>query len=74
MGEVNGSIKRMKSDNDQYKRVRINGIVYREYELGNLPSKFGTWQFGETAGIGTWMCNHVAGLTYIDAEFFGKSN
>jgi hypothetical protein len=74
MDNVNGSIKRMKSNSDTYKLVKISGIVHREYELGNLPSKFGTWKFGETEGIGTWLCNHKAGLTYIDAGFFGKMN
>tara|TARA_R110000737_G_scaffold331760_1_gene348244 strand:- start:854 stop:1078 length:225 start_codon:yes stop_codon:yes gene_type:complete len=69
-----GSIKRLKCDSDVYKLVKISGEVYREYEVGNLPSKFGTWQFGETDGIGTWFCNHAKGLTYINAGFFGKLN
>ena len=64
------SIKRMKCDSDRFGRVRIDGIVHREYEVGNIPSKFGCKKFGETNGIDGWYSNHKAGVVYVDEELY----
>jgi len=66
--------KNRKQDKEGYLLYTINGEGYRAYEVGNLPSKFGTWMFGETQGIGTWFCDHKAGLTFVSDEFFAKWN
>ena len=72
------TIKKITSQtNKNYLTYFINGEKYRAYEIGNLPAKFGTWNFNEKAGIGKWLnCMQCgsghSGLTFVSEEFFVK--
>ena len=72
------TIKKLKKQTkSNYLNYLINGMPYRAYEIGNLPSRFGTWNFNDKEGIGEWfVCNELgsgnAGLTFISENLFKK--
>lgn len=72
MSAIN-TIKKLKNqDKENYLKYEINGESFRAYEVGNLPSKFGCINFGETEGISTWFTDHSAGLTFVSEDYFPK--
>ena len=72
------TIKKLKTqDKKNYLFYLINGEKYRAYEIGNLPAKFGTWNFNDKEGIGKWFnCMDIgtkhSGLTFVSENFFPK--
>ena len=74
------TIKKLKKqDKSNYLNYLINNEPYRAYEIGNLPSRFGTWKFNDKEGIGAWFAIHElgsghAGLTFISESFFNTWN
>ena len=45
--------------------VLINGIEHKPYCVGELPARFGTWNFNGKEGIGAWYKDNKRGLIYI---------
>ena len=71
------TIKKIRSDKQNYLKYLINGELYRAYDIGSLPARFGTWEFNDREGIGEWFnCTDIgtghSGLTFISEEFFTK--
>ena len=55
------TFKKLKETN----KVLINKVVYRAYCIGDLPANFGTWNFNDKKGIGSWYKDNKRGLIYI---------
>ena len=64
-------IKKTKQKSDRYVSVEINGKPYRGYTIGEVPTKFGCIEFGNSSGIDSWM--KCKGLTYISEDYFNKT-
>ena len=56
------TFKKLKDSN----KVIINGIVHKVYCVGELPANFGTWNFNDKKGIGSWYKDNKQGLIYIE--------
>ena len=56
------TLKRLRNGN-----ILLNGIEYKPYCIGELPSKFGFWydEILEIEGIGSWYKDNKAGLIYL---------
>ena len=59
------TFKRLKNGN-----VSIDGIEYKPYCIGELPSKFGFWydKVKKVEGIGSWWMSNKEGLIYIEKK------
>lgn len=67
------TIKKLKNqDKQNYLKYEINGLPFRAYTVGNLPSKFGCKDFYQSEGVDSWFTDHKAGLTFISEDYFPK--
>ena len=63
-------IKHLRSKSEKYTLITLNDVKYRGYPIGELPSKFGCIDYGESGGIDAWVKIPGSGLTYINDRYF----
>ena len=66
------TIKYLKRESDRYTSVIIAGEKHRGYMIGDLPSKFGCLEYGESDGVSEWCKIEGTGLTYLVETNFPK--
>ena len=66
------TIKHLKRESDRYTSVIIAGEKCRGYMIGDLPSKFGCLEYGESNGVSEWYKIEGTGLTYLAETNFPK--
>lgn len=69
---MNSIFRVKKQDGELYLMYSVNGQLYRAYEVGNLPAKFGCINWKEGDGISGWFTNHASGLTFVSNHYFPK--
>ena len=66
------TIKYLKRESDRYTSVIIAGEKHRGYMIGDLPSKFGCLEYGDSDGVSEWYKIEGTGLTYLAETNFPK--
>ena len=66
------TMRYLKRESDRYTSVIIAGEKYRGYMIGDLPSKFGCLEYGESSGVSEWYKTEGSGLTYLAETNFPK--
>ena len=66
------TIKYTKSKSEKYTTMKLNGVEYRGYMIGDLPSKFGCIDYGKSGGIKNWVTIPGSGIVYIEDSYFAN--